>query len=253
MTRRLRYFPMIALAGFCSVLSPVLAAGQKLVATANGPADAAPEHVSVIPSDTDAPGVADHLIQAFRDRSSLTRVELLEQMDASTAIHPETVISLLRDALNDDDLLVREAALRALIRRDSTQNPVLSEADIAAFQGENAELAKVHMAAKNSDLAMLKDLMQNGDAVVQESAFEALSTNDLPGAVEALQAELRDRQSLYRLQTLELLARSGSTNSPAQLLPILREIAEDPDPLVKDYANQILKEKTVEARGNQTP
>jgi hypothetical protein len=231
-----------------SALGSVVAAGQTspLAAAANPPADAAQQRVANLPSTVDAPVVADHLIQAFRDGSSMNRVALLEEVDASPAIHPETAVALLQDALHDEDALVREAALQALLRRDNVQTPVLNEADLAAFQGENAELAKVHFAARNEDTATLKDLLQHGNAVVQQGAFEALAATDVPGAVETLRTELRDTKSLYRLQTLQLLTRSSITSSANQLLPILHEFANDADPLVRDFVKQTLKEQQKE-------
>jgi HEAT repeat protein len=251
MTRQSRFVLIFAVVGFCVALGPVLATAQSPEpAAANAPAGSAPQRTANIPSEVDAPVAANQLVLAFHNESSLKRVSLLEQVDASTAINPEAAISLLHDSLRDDDQLVREAALRALIRRDSVQNPVLTEADVDSFQGENAELARVHFAEKNADTSRLKELMQQGDAVVQQSAFEALATTDLPGAVEALRAELRDTKSLYRLQTLQLLTTSSYTNSPNQLLPILREAAADQDPLVRDFANQTLKEKKQESIGN---
>jgi HEAT repeat protein len=246
MTRRSSSLRILALVGM-SALGSVVAAGQTspLAAAANTPADAAQQRVANIPSTVDAPVVADHLIQAFRNRSSLHRVQLLEQIEASPAIPPETANALLQDALHDQDPLVREAALQALLRRDNVQTPVLNEADLVAFQGENAELAKVHFAARNEDTATLKDLLQHGNAVVQQSAFEALAATDLPGAIEALRTELRDTTSVYRLQTLELLTRSNTAAN--QLLPLLYEFANDTDPLVRDYARQTLKEQQKEA------
>jgi len=230
----------------------VLVAGQTSQSAAANPSpDAARQRAANIPSTLDAPVAADRLIEAFRDRSSLYRVTLLEQVDASPAIHPEAAVSLLQDALHDEDPLVREAALLALMRRDNLQAPVLNEADVAGFQGENAELARVHFAAKKEDTDTLKDLMQHGDAVVQESAFEALARTDLPSAIQALHDEIRDTKSMYRLQTLQLLTRSSCTNATNQLLPILRELSEDVDPLVRQFVDQVLKEKQPEARGTQ--
>ncbi len=188
----------------------------------------------------DAPVAADRLLQAFRDPSSLTRVESLEAIDDSTAIAPETIVATLQEALHDDDPLVREAALRALLRRDNEQTPVLNQADVSAFQGETAELAQIHFAAKNADSSTLKDLMRQGNAVVQQAAFEALAATDLPGAIETLRAELQNTQSLYRLQTLQLLAESVYAESSSQLMPILQEVQHDRDPLLRAYARQLL-------------
>jgi len=242
MTHRSRSLPIVALVALTSALGSLLAAGQKpQPVTSNLPADAARQPIANIPSAVDAPVAANQLILAFRDGSALNRVALLEQVNTSAAINPEAAVSLLQEALHDQDSLVREAALLALLHRDTVQNPVLNEADIAAFQGENAELAKVHFAARASDTTTLKDLMQHGDAVVQQSAFEALAATDLPGALEALHAELRDTTSVYRLQTLQLLTRISITNSAINLLSILRDLTADPDPLVRDFANQTLK------------
>ncbi len=232
MTRRSQYLCILALIGI-SALGSVVAVGQTSppAAAANSTSDAVQQRVATIPSTVDAPVVADHLIQAFRDGSSLNRVALLEQVDESPAIHPETAVALLQEALHDEDPLVREAALQALLRRDNVQTPVLNEADLAAFQGENAELAKVHFDARNEDTAALKELLQHGNAVVQQGAFEALAATDLPGAVETLHAELRDTKSLYRLQTLQLLTRNNA--APNLLLPILHEFANDARPRLR--------------------
>jgi HEAT repeat protein len=231
--------------GLCFALSCALLAGQKLQpVTATGvPHDSPKEPVANIPNFDDAPATANRLVLAFRDPSALNRVELLEQVDASTAFDQPAAVSLLHESLYDEDQLVREAALRALTRRDSTANPVLGDADVAPFQGENAELARVHFAAKNEDTATLRDLIQSGDAVVQQGAFEALAATDVSGAVEALRAELRDAHSLYRLQTLDLLAGSAYTSSSNELLPTLRELTQDQDPLVRDYAKRLLRER----------
>jgi len=250
MTHRSRFLHIVALVALTSALGSLLAAGQKTQpAASNHPADAARQTVANIPSTVDAPVAANQLTLAFRDSSSLNRVALLEQIDASPAINPETAVSLLQEALHDQDPLVREAALRALLRRDNIQSPVLNEADLAAFQGENADLARVHFAAKASDSTTLKELMQHGDAVVQQSAFEALATTDLPGALEALHAELRDTTSLHRLQTLQLLTRNSLTILPGQLLSLLGEATNDNDPLVRNYARQTLKEQQKETSG----
>jgi HEAT repeat protein len=271
MTLRFRWFSKLAMVGSCFALSCVVLAGQKsqpsnltsahsdsthtqvAISQLQQVAESPREQVTEIPTDVDAPVAKNSLVLAFRNRSALRRAELLERVDSSPAFDEPAAVSLLQDALHDEDPLVREAALRALIRRDSEESPVLTEADAASFQGENAELAKVHFAAKNGDSATLRELIQSGDAVVQESAFEALATTDLPGAVGVLRTELRDEKSLYRLQTLELFTRSSYTNSRDQLLPVLREMVEDQDPLVREYANQKLKEKELEADGEQQP
>ncbi len=202
--------------------------------------------MATIPSTVDAPVVANQLISDFRTASALNRVQLLEQVDTSPAVDPAAAVALLRDALHDEDPLVREAALRALTVRDTTQAPLLSEADVEGFQGESAELARVHFAARNGDTDSLNDLMRNGDAVVQQGAFDALAATDLPRAVEALLAELRDTTSPYRLQTLQLLAGSSYAHAGEQLLPVLHELAEDTDPLVRAFAVQTLEAKSRE-------
>lgn len=246
MTRRTRYAPIFALLGVTAALSPLSVSAQSQPANDHSSADAARESIAEIPSTVDAPVAANRLIEAFRDPSSLTRVQTLEQLDASTAIAPETIVATLRDSLRDSDPLVREAALRALIRRDNEQTPVLNEADVAGFQGESAELAKIHFAARNGDSSALKSLMQHGDAVVQQEAFEALASTDLPSAVDALYAEVRDTKSIYRLQTLELLLRSSYSPASTHLLALLQELTADPDPLVREAANQTLKARRSE-------
>jgi HEAT repeat protein len=249
MIRQLRWFRKLASVGFCFALSSALLAGQSPQAAieTNQHNDSPRQVVAEIPTDVDAPVVANKLMLEFNDRAVLTRAEVLKEIDASPAIDQTTAVSILQNSLHDEDPLVRETALSALTRRDSAENPVLPEAEVSSFQGEDAELAKVHFAAKNEDRATLRELIKNGNAPIQEGAFEALATSDLPEAIEVLHAELRDQSSMYRLQTLELFVRSPYTNSSKELLPILQEFDRDRDPLVRDYAKQILKEKKAEA------
>ena len=193
-----------------------------------------------IPSRADAPLEANRLLSAFHNRAALDRVALLEEANASPALDPPAATALLREALHDRDPLVREAALRALIGRDTVENPVVSEQDARPFKGREGELARVHFAVKREDHSALRELIESGDAAVQESAFEELAGYDAASAAEVLHAELRDSHSPYRLQTLELLARSSHTNSWDQLLPTLQELSGDQDPLVSAYAQQLL-------------
>jgi HEAT repeat protein len=254
MIRQLRWFRKLAPVGFCFALSSVLAGQSPQAAVESDLHNDSPRQpVAEIPADVDAPVVANKLLLKFNDRTVLTRAEVLKEIDASPAINQTTVVSILQNSLHDEDPLVREAALSALTRRDTTEDPVLSEAEVTSFQGEDAELAKVHFAAKNGDRGTLRELIKSDDAAVQESAFDALATTDVAEAVQVLHAELRDQSSLHRLQTLELFVRSAYTNSSSELLPILQEVQEDQDPLVRDYAKQILKEKKSEAAANQEP
>jgi hypothetical protein len=165
-------------------------------------------------------------------------------LDASPVLDQATAVSLFQDALRDADPLVGEAALRALLHRDSEQNRILSENEASRFQGETAELAKVHFAAIHRDAEALRELMRTGDAVVQESAFNALAAENTSGAIEDLKAEFDDRSSLHRLQSLELFLRSAYTSSPEVLEPLLRAASDDEDPLVSDYARDTLKDKS---------
>jgi HEAT repeat protein len=261
MIRRFQWFRKCLPVGLYFALSSVVVSGQepkpgsapnvvKASSQESEQPQASQEQVAENPKDS--LDVASPLAAEFRVRSAFKRAELLEQVDASPSLEQTAVVSLLQDSLYDDDPLVREVALRALIRRDSEKSPVLTEAEAEAFQGENADLAKVHFAAKYGNAARLRELIQSGDAVVQESAFEALAAQDVSDAIATLRTELQDKNSLYRLQTLELLARSAYTASWDELLPILRELGQDEDPLVRDYATLMLKEKQLEAEGSQT-
>ena len=201
--------------------------------------------VSEIPTAADAPRVADSLLTALHNRSLLTRAALLQKVDTSPAFDEAAAVAVLQDALHDQDASVRDAALRALLRRDNEAAPTLSESDVAGFQGQDADLARVHLAAKHEDTRTLRDLMLSGDAVVQESAFEAFASRDTASAVAALRSQFRDRDSLTRLQSLQLFTRSVYTSAPDELLPILQEASSDDDPLVSDFAIRTLHDMKV--------
>lgn len=208
----------------------------------------APGHPATeIPSAADAPRVTSGLLQALHEPSSLTRASLVDRVDQSPAFDEITALPLLQDLLQDSDPLVRESALHALLRRDNEANPTLSERDVADVQGQEAELAKVHFAAKKDDTRTLRDLILSGDAVVQESAFNALASRDALSAVQVLHSEFLDKDSLSRLQTLQLLIRSVYTNAPADLITTLQMAASDEDPLVRDYAQSALNDMQVNA------
>jgi len=195
----------------------------------------------------------EELKSALRDRSSLERVRAVEEIDASNTIDAATAENLLREALDDKDPLVSEAGFRALARRGDERVRLVSESDAEEYPGPTGELAKVRFAALRQDTSDLRELMWNGDAVVQEAAFEALASSDATAAIQALRAELQDPTSLYRLQTLELFVRSPYTNSSATLTPILELASEDHDSLIQERAKQVLAEKRAESRQNHAP
>jgi hypothetical protein len=193
----------------------------------------------------------DTLVSKFLDRSSLQRVQTLEEIDASPAIMPETLNSLMLDAMDDHDPLVAEAAVRALLARDDEQVLQVLDRHLKRYPGETMDLGRVRLAARSEDLTALRKLMRNGDALVQERAFEALAAYDTDAAVDLLKKEFEDPQSLYRLQTLELLVRSPYTNSSATLKPILELASRDSDPLIRDRGKQLLSENAAETASEQ--
>lgn len=184
----------------------------------------------------------DSLIVRLHDHKSISRVEALETIATSVTADHEKVSRALRDALEDEDPVVADAALRALVQRG--EDPGRTESELQQTPGESSELARVQLAARDNDSSTLKELMRNGDAVVQEAAFASLAVQDRASAVEALREELFDRNSLYRLQTLELFVRSPYTNSNVMLL--LEEATRDEDALVKERAETLLTEKRAE-------
>jgi hypothetical protein len=191
----------------------------------------------------------DSLLAQVRDTSSLYRVQALAAIDASPAVDAETVRGLLHEMLEDRDPLVAQTALQALLRRGDEELAVIRETDLERFSGETKELAEVHLASSNRDVSALRALMKNGDAVVEQAAFEAFATNDARAAVDALMEDFRDTSSLSRLQTLELMIRSPYTNSAAVLMPVLEAASKDANPLVKATALRAIKERTAGAAG----
>jgi len=182
----------------------------------------------------------EELKSTLRDRSSLKRVQAVEEIDASVTIDSATAENLLREAVDDQDARVAEASFRALVRRSTEQLQLVPESEAKKYPGPTGELAKVHFAAIHQDTAALGELMRNGDALVQEAAFEAWASRDTNAAIEGLKAELQDVMSLHRLETLELVIRSPYTNSHVTLMPILELASEDRDPRVQERAKQVL-------------
>jgi hypothetical protein len=232
----------------------VLAAGLQAQCNQEPCAVAGAKHVEAAPQGmeergqsmdrVDAARALDGLVTQLQNRSSIHRVEAVEAIAASATADPEKVNRTLRDALEDEDPVVADAALSALVRRG--EDPGLTESELQRNRGEYSELARVQLAARNRDSSALKELMGNGDAVVQEAAFAELATEDPKAAVEALKEELFDRNSLYRVQTLELFVRSPYANSSATLMPVLEEASRDDDAMVKERAEAFLKEKQAE-------
>lgn len=183
---------------------------------------------------------ADAMVSYLRDTSHLDRVQQMAFLGSTPVGDQAAITTLLRGALHDDDPLVGETALRALALRDNDQQRLVSEADTLPFLGESADLAKLEIAARDDDQATLLALMKSGDAVVQESAFEALAAKDTRAAIAALKAEFRNPTSLSRLQTLQLLARSSYTASSETLRALVQEATHDTDPLVRDFAQGLL-------------
>jgi len=189
---------------------------------------------------SEAASRVEELKSTLRDRSSLKRVQAVEEIDASITLDSATAENLLREAIDDQDARVAEAAFRALVRRSTDQLQLVPESETEKYPGPTGELAKVHFAAFHQDTAALGELMRNGDALVQEAAFEAWASRDTNAAIEGLKAELQDVMSLHRLETLELVIRSPYTNSHVTLMPILELASEDRDPRVQERAKQVL-------------
>jgi HEAT repeat protein len=194
------------------------------------------------PPGPSEPGFQQSLFAQFDDHSELSRTSILEEIAGYGASDEEAITTFLKEALSDEDALVSDAALRALVRQQvQSGKSLLSDADLNLFGGESADLARVQIAAANRDTGGLLQLLTDGDAAVQQSALDALASIDLDGAIEALRAELDDKKSLHRQQTLELLVRSPYTSGQDFLQPTLIEASHDADPLVRESARELLK------------
>ncbi len=185
----------------------------------------------------------ERLMAMVRDHSSLLRVQALESIDNSATFETEAVDRIFAEALDDADPMVAEAALGALLHRGEEQVRLVRESDLLKHPGEASELVRVRIAARNQDAAALTELMRNGNAAVQASAFEALAMMDAPMAVEALRMEFLDAASLQRLQSLELFLRSPYANTSRALMPVLEAASRDEDPLVRARAKEALRER----------
>lgn len=117
--------------------------------------------------------------------------------------------------LDDQDPLVGESALRALLARNDDQILQVRERHLTRSSGPTTELARVRLAVRSGDESALRKLMRNGGALTQESAFEALASTDTDAAVDLLKREFQDSASLYRLQTLGGRKR-GPTSAPTR-------------------------------------
>jgi hypothetical protein len=236
-SRMLRYtLPIVGLAVSCSLHAQSGSTAQAVAAER-------PVAASTSIDPVEATSQLNSLETRLSDRDSLQRVQTLQAIDASPAMSGETARRVLQNALEDKDPVVSEAALRALLNRGEEQLSLVRSVDLTRFSGETADLVRVHLAQHDQDVSALRDLMRNGDAVVQEAAFEALASSDAHAAIELLKDEFRDTDSLSRLQTLELFASSPYTNSPATLKPILEAASNDANPLIRDRAKELLEKK----------
>lgn len=181
----------------------------------------------------------------FRDRAFGTRLQSLQLMDQSVAIDNLSLTNLLREALHDEDTAVSDYALQALSRRAQNENALLASSDIVSSDATTQQLARTRLAALGHDQSNLRELMRNGDGVVQSAAFEALAASDANIAFGDLIAEFQDTTSLHRQQTLELLVRTPFVDR--QLLGgVLQQASSDQDPLIKDFAVRALNQKNRE-------
>ena len=179
----------------------------------------------------------------LEDHSSLLRVQTMQTLGASITVDAETANAILQDGVEDRDPVVAEAALLAFLLRGDEQMAQVRAMDLSHFSGETRELAEVRLSSLSDDRSTLCELMKNGDAQVQQAAFDALAATDTTQAIDTLTAEFRDTTSLFRLQTLELLLRSPYTNSPAIAGALLEKARRDDDPLVQAFAVKALDEK----------
>lgn len=213
----------------------------------------APASASNSIDPTESAARLEALLSKLHNPSSLIRVQTIETIGASTTINEEAADNILRDALDDKDPRVAEAALQSLVRRGDEALSLVTETDLEKHPGETSELARARIAAMHQDTAALRELMSTGDAQAQKAAFEAMASIDTAAAVDALKAELLDLSSLHRLQTLELFVQSPFSSAPSTLIPILESLREDQDPLIRERAKQVLDQKTAESRQSSEP
>jgi len=185
------------------------------------------------------------VVADFRDHELGSRLQSLQLIDRSSTIDSQTVTSILREALLDEDTTVSDYAIGALARRTRTDSVVLVPSDLSGPDGGSQQLARVRLAAINHDLTALKEMMRKEDSVVQSAAFEALAVDDAASAAAELVSVFHDKSSLNRLQTLELLVRTRYTDHQV-LMQVLQQASADEDPLVKDYGKRVLDQENLE-------
>jgi hypothetical protein len=192
------------------------------------------------------------VISNFRNHELGSRLQFLELIDRSLVIDPQTVNSLLRDALDDGDPLIRDYALRALTIRAREQPELLSSSDVPEGHGEAQQLARIHFAALRADTFTLLSFLRNGDAVVQSAALDRLAEYDSTSAIRELTNQFADQTSTNRLQTLDLLIRSPIADQ-SSVFRVLEQAAHDPDPIIAAHARPVLNKRNTEAATPNAP
>lgn len=194
---------------------------------------------------------ADLVASDFRAPESASRLHSLYLIDRSQLMDDQTANAFLREALHDTDTAVSEYALEALARRTQPDHRVFEAGNLGGPDSESKQLALVKLAALDQDSLRLHELLLRGNSAVQSAAFEALAVDDSSQAAAELESVFRDKTALNRMQALDLLVRSSRSSSHV-IDRILREAADDADPVIKSYATGILGARAKEAAEEPT-
>jgi hypothetical protein len=120
----------------------------------------------------------DLVVTEFRNADSGSRVQSLTLLDQAGSVDNQTVTTLLREALHDQNAAVGDYALQALTRRVQSDPSVLQPGDLTGPETQTQLLAKIQLATVNHDQSSLRELTQTGDSLVQSVANATLAATD---------------------------------------------------------------------------
>jgi hypothetical protein len=118
----------------------------------------------------------------------------------------------------------------------------LSGADPHVDDSQTEMLAAVEAAAASQDREALGKYMQDANAAVEASAFDALAAHDNPVAVENLLAQINDPSQPVRLQALQLLTQSPQADEQTVMTTLIGRL-NGADASFSAYAAQALAER----------
>jgi len=189
-------------------------------------------------SAENAPSAVQDLLAIVSDTNHPTRWQALWLLDHALQADQRVVLAALREALKDPDPVVSDYAQGALAARQEA-DALPGNIGSPETDSQLTRLAGGYAAASGGDYQALRYYLQDIDAAVQATAFDALAGHDAGAAVRDLLANIKDSTNPARCQALQLLDESAQADRATVLAALIDSLA-DSDPSLGDYALQAL-------------